>query len=70
MKIAIVGTGKIVEDVLPHLAAWGWETAAVCATARSAEKGRALAAQCGQPPVYTDYAAMLEGAPGGMERHC
>ena len=62
MKIAIVGTGKIVEDVLPHLAAWGWETAAVCATARSAEKGRALAAQCGQPPVYTDYAAMLEGA--------
>ena len=59
MKLAVVGTGKIVQEVLPYLAGWGWEVSAVCSTPRSEAKGRELAAQCGQPPVYTDYAALL-----------
>lgn len=62
MKLAIVGTGKIVEEALPYLAGWGWEAAAVCTTPRSAEKGRTLAAQCGGARVYTDCAAMLAHA--------
>ena len=62
MKLAVVGTGKIVEEVLPRLAGWGWEVAAICATKRSAEKGRDLAARCGRPTVYTDFAVMLEEA--------
>lgn len=61
MKLAIVGTGKIVQEVLPHLAGWGWEVSAICSTPRSEAKGRELAARCGRPPVYTDYAAMLAG---------
>ena len=61
MKLAVVGTGKIVQDVLPHLAGWGWEVSAICSTPRSEAKGRELAAQCGGPPVFTDYAALLAG---------
>lgn len=65
MKLAIVGRGKIVQEVLPHLSGWGWDAAAICATPRSEEKGRALAAQCGGARVYTDCAAML--ADGGAD---
>lgn len=62
MKLAVVGTGKIVEEVLPYLAGWGWTVSAMCSTPRSAEKGRTLAARGGGIPLYTDYAALLEGA--------
>lgn len=59
MRLALTGTGKIVEELLPHLRDWGWEAAALCATPRSLEKGRALAARNGGFPVYDDYGAML-----------
>lgn len=58
MKLAIVGTGMIVLDALPHMKDWGWETAAICATPRSLRKAQELAAQWGGA-VYTDYTAML-----------
>lgn len=59
MKVAIAGTGQIVQTVLPYLKEWGWELAALCATVRSREKGYELAEQCGCPLVFTDYSAML-----------
>ena len=65
MKIAIAGTGMIVREVLPYLAEWGWEPAAICSTPASEEKARALADQCGCTAVYTDYAAMLAETEAG-----
>ena len=62
MKLSIVGTGQIVQTLLPHLSEWGWEPAAICATERSAGKARELADQYGCPAVYTDYPAMLAEA--------
>lgn len=65
MKLSIVGTGQIVQDLLPHLREWGWEPAAICATERSAGRARELAEQYGCPAVYTDYPAMLAEAETG-----
>ena len=59
MKLAIAGTGMIVQEVLPFLPQWGWEAAAICSTPASEEKARTLAARQGCPAVHTDYAAML-----------
>lgn len=59
MKLAIVGTGQIVQTLFPHLRDFGWEPAAICATQRSAETARALAGQFHCPAVYTDYLTML-----------
>lgn len=59
MKLSIVGTGQIVQTLLPHLRAWGWEPAAICATERSEGNARELANRYGCPAVYTDYSAML-----------
>ena len=60
MKLSIVGTGQIVQTLLPHLRKWGWEPAAICATERSAGTARELAERYGCPAVYTDDTAMLE----------
>ncbi len=60
MRLSIVGTGKIVQTVLPFLKKWGWEPEALCATARSEGKGRELAERYACPQVYTDYSAMLK----------
>lgn len=65
MKLAIAGAGMIVQEVLPCLAGWGWEPAAICSTPASEEKARTLAARCGCPEVYTDYAAMLAETEAG-----
>ena len=35
MKLAVVGTGQIVDTVLPYLEGWGWEVSAICSTPRS-----------------------------------
>lgn len=59
MRSAIVGTGQIVQTVLPYLQGWGWEPAAICATRRSAAAAREMAERNGCPAVYTDYPAML-----------
>ena len=54
MRIAIVGSGWIVSDMLKAMqAVQGYEVIAICA--RSYEKG----ARFGIPNVYTDYAEML-----------
>ena len=65
MKLAVAGTGMIVQEVLPLLPRWGWEIAAICSTPASEEKARALAARQGGPAVYTDYAAMLAETEAG-----
>ena len=59
MKLAITGTGQIVQTVLPYLRNWGWGPVAICATERSAGKAHELAEQYGCPAVYTDYSVML-----------
>lgn len=59
MKLAITGTGQIVQTVLPYLKTWGWEPAALCATGRSAGKAQELAMAHDCPAVYTDFAVML-----------
>lgn len=59
MKLAIVGTGQIAEEVLPRLGGWGWTARALCGTPRSEEKVRKLAAAYDIPLARTDYSAML-----------
>ncbi len=59
MKLAIAGTGMIVQTVLPRLRAWGWEPAGLCSTPRSALKAAQLAAENDISAVYTNYPAML-----------
>ncbi len=66
MKLAIAGTGQIVQTVLPYLADWGWEVAAICATVRSAGKAGELAAQCGNAAVFTDFSQMLAETDAGV----
>lgn len=61
MKLAVVGTGMIAQEVLPQLRGWGWEPAALCATPRSAAQAEQLCRENGVPAVFTDYAQMLEG---------
>jgi predicted dehydrogenase len=55
MKLGIVGTGHIVEMVLPHLAGWDIEVAAICGTPRSQEKICSLADAYGIAKRYADY---------------
>ena len=60
MKLGIVGSGKIVQEVLPWLASSGAvELAALCSTPRSAEAAAALCAQYGVPLHTTDYGQLL-----------
>ena len=59
MKLAIAGTGMIVQTVLPRLRAWGWEPVGLCSTPRSALKAAQLAAENDISAVYTNYPAML-----------
>lgn len=62
MKLGIAGAGTIVQEVLPHLAEWGWDTAALCGTPASQEKTQALALANAVPAVYDEYALMLKEA--------
>ena len=59
MKLGIVGTGTIVEEVLPQLSAWGWRVSALCGTPRSKDKVAELCKRYEIPNGYADYAAML-----------
>ncbi len=55
MKLGIVGSGKIVKELLPWLGqAPTGEVAALCSTARSADKASALGRPYGVPPHDTD----------------
>ena len=62
MKLGIVGTGQIVQELLPLLGGWDWNAAALCGTPRSAEKVHELCAAHGIPFAFTDYASMLDEA--------
>lgn len=59
MKISIIGTGMITRLVLPHLAEWGWEPAAISATPTSVDQAKELCATYGGRP-YDSYEKMLE----------
>ena len=60
MKLGIVGSGKIVQEFLPWLAASrAFEVAALCSTPRSADKAAALCAQYGVPLHTTEYEQLL-----------
>ncbi|MBE6074642.1 MAG: Gfo/Idh/MocA family oxidoreductase [Selenomonas ruminantium] len=61
MKLAILGTGKIVQEgALPAIQqAGGIDTVAIFARPKSQGKAEQLAARYGIPQVYTDYEALL-----------
>ena len=60
MKIAVIGTGKIVSETMAALNELPqWEIAAIFARPHSKQKGEELAAQFSVPKVYTDYAELL-----------
>jgi len=61
MKLAILGTGKIVQEgALPAIQqADGIDTVAIFARPKSQGKAEQLAARYGIPQVYTDYEALL-----------
>ena len=60
MKLGIVGSGRIVQEFLPWLAASrAFEVAALCSTPRSADKAAALCAQYGVPLHTTEYEQLL-----------
>ena len=63
MKLALIGTGKIIADALFALQSVETiERQAIFARPHSRAKGEALAAQYGIAEVYTDYAALLAQA--------
>ena len=63
MKLALIGTGKIIADALVALQPIdAIERRAIFARPHSRAKGAALAAQYGIAAVYTDYAALLAQA--------
>lgn len=62
MKIGIVGTGAIAQEVLPLLRSWGWEPAALCGTIRSKETVKELCTAHHISAGYVDYQTMLTEA--------
>lgn len=63
MKLAMIGTGKIVQEAVPAVkAAGGIEMTAIFGRAHSKGKAEALAREHGIGAVYTDYDALLREA--------
>ncbi len=61
MKLAIIGTGRIVHDALYAMKeVESIELTAILARPHSIEKGRKLAGEYSIPAVYTDYHELLE----------
>lgn len=60
MKLALLGTGKIVQELLPVLAELGIRPQALLGTERSRSRAKDLAARFGIEGVYFDYEALLE----------
>ena len=66
MRLAVIGTGKIVKDAfeaLQDIPAEKITVQAVFGRPHSREKAEALAKAYGVPEVYTDYAELLAKAP-------
>ena len=62
MKIGIVGTGTIVQEVLPHFRDWGIEPAGLCGTERSRDVVAELCAANEIPFGTSSYAEFLANA--------
>ena len=62
MKLGIVGTGMIVQEVLPLLVEWGWNVTALCGIPASREKTQTMTRVNGVPMAYDEYTVMLEQA--------
>ena len=61
MKLAIIGTGKIVQEALYAIDSLrSIDTRAIFGRPHSWEKARSLADQYRIPEVYTDYEMLLE----------
>lgn len=61
MKLAILGTGKIVQELLPVLEKLEIRPVSLLSTPRSLDRGRDLCARYAIPGLYTDYDTLLEG---------
>lgn len=53
MKLGIVGTGMIVRIVLPHLAEWGCDVRAICATPNTKDEAVELTGTYGGTPYWS-----------------
>lgn len=60
MKLALLGTGMIVRELLPVLEKLEIQPAALLSTPRSREKGEELAKRFQIPRLYTEYAELLD----------
>ena len=60
MKLAVLGTGMIVQDALPVLAALGIQPHAMLGTERSRERAQTLAGRFGIPHCCFQYNDVLE----------
>lgn len=59
MKVGIVGTGVIAQEILPLLRNWGWEPIALCGTPNSEAVVKKLCDAQHVSTSYVDYSAML-----------
>lgn len=59
MRLGIVGTGTIVDEVLPILGGCGWLPVAVCGTQRSRQKADRLCEEYHMEAAFCDFGAML-----------
>ena len=59
VKIGIVGTGAITQEVLPLLRSWGWEPVGLCGTSRSKKIVKELCTAHQIPTGYVDCQIML-----------
>ena len=63
MKLAVIGTGKIIAEALPAICeAGGIEINAIWARPHSREKGSEFASRFQIPELYTDYGELLANA--------
>lgn len=62
MKLGIVGTGFIAQEVTPQLRAWGIEPTAVCGTPQTIEEVEKLCKENNISGVYGEYDKMLAEA--------
>jgi predicted dehydrogenase len=62
MKLGIVGTGFIVQMVLPHLADWDVKVVAICGTPRKLNRVNAMADEYGAIGRYVDYRELVTDA--------
>lgn len=60
LRLGILGTGKIVQEFLPHLAELDFEAVSILSTPRSVERAERLAAQYHIGRCVTDYDEMLQ----------